>query len=206
MEREDYAKVILIGGAPLSGKTTVARKLAAKLGYACLSTDDLGQAVRALTTPESHPNLHPMAGYDYREYYVCHSLEELMRHSQKQHQALRPAIEALVRAHAAWGQPIVIEGWSLDPEWVSRLELPNVKSVWFIADKALLAHRIHQDESFFQGASNEEEMIEHYLERSLWHNAYLRQAVDRLGMPSIELRLDASPAEVCERSLSLLRG
>ena len=205
MEQEDYPKVILIGGAPLSGKTTVARKLAAKLGYACLSTDDLGQAVRAVTTPQSHPNLHPMAGYDYREYYIDHSLEELISHSRKQRQALRPALEAVVRAHATWGQPTVIEGWSLDPEWVSRLELQNVKSTWFIADKVLLAHRIRQDKAFYQGASNEETMIKHYLERSLWHNTCLRQAVDQLGMPSIELRLSSSPDEVCRRCLSVLR-
>ena len=33
-------KVILIGGAPMSGKTTLARKLAAQLEYACLRLDD----------------------------------------------------------------------------------------------------------------------------------------------------------------------
>jgi hypothetical protein len=145
-----------------------------------------------------------MAGYDYREYYIDHSLEELISHSRKQHQALRPALEAVVRAHATWGQPTVIEGWSLDPAWVSQLKLPDVKSIWFIADEVLLEHRIHQDEAFYQGASNEKKMIEHYLERSLWHNARLREVVDQLGMPSIELRLDSSPDEVCQQCLYLL--
>jgi len=95
-----HNKVVIEGGAG-TGRVTLEAAQAAHQVFA----DDLGQAVRAMTTPESHPNLHPMAGYDYREYYVCHSLEELIRHSQKQHPALWPAIEAVVRAHADWGQP-----------------------------------------------------------------------------------------------------
>jgi len=62
-----YPRVILIGGAPMSGKTMVAHRLAATLGYGCLSTDDLGEAIRAVTTKDSHPHLHPMDGYDYRD-------------------------------------------------------------------------------------------------------------------------------------------
>jgi len=149
MEQENYHKVVLIGGAPMTGKTTVARKLAAQLGYACLSTDDLGEAIRAITTCKSHPDLHPMTGYDYREYYICHSLEELIRHTQKQHKASWPAVEAVIRTHAAWGQPIVIEGWNIYPEWVNQLELPNIKSIWFIADEKLLEHRIRENQEFY---------------------------------------------------------
>ena len=48
-----YPRVILIGGAPMSGKTAVAHMLAATLGYGCLSTDDLGAAIRAVTTKDS---------------------------------------------------------------------------------------------------------------------------------------------------------
>ena len=59
-----YPRVILVGGAPMSGKTTVTSRLAATLGYGCLSTDDLGEALRAVTTKDLHPHLHPTAGYD----------------------------------------------------------------------------------------------------------------------------------------------
>jgi 2-phosphoglycerate kinase len=50
-----YPRVILIGGAPMTGKTTVAHMLAATLGYGCLATDDLGEAIRAVTTKDSIP-------------------------------------------------------------------------------------------------------------------------------------------------------
>jgi 2-phosphoglycerate kinase len=79
--------VIVIGGAPFSGKTTLAKRLAAHRGYALVAIDDLGTAVRAVTTPESHPALHPMAGWDYRAYYVAHTPAMLIRHSRREHEA-----------------------------------------------------------------------------------------------------------------------
>ena len=36
----------------------MARKLAARLEYGCLATDDLGMAIGAVTTVQSHPALH----------------------------------------------------------------------------------------------------------------------------------------------------
>lgn len=79
--------MILIGGPPMIGKTTIARRLAARLDYGTMSTDDLGQSIRAVTTPDSHPNLHLMSGIDYREYYVSRSTERLIQDAENQHQA-----------------------------------------------------------------------------------------------------------------------
>ena len=79
--------MILIGGPSMIGKTTIARRLAARLDYGTMSTDDLGQSIRAVTTPDSHPNLHLMSGIDHREYYVSRSTERLIQDAENQHQA-----------------------------------------------------------------------------------------------------------------------
>ena len=79
--------VILIGGPPMIGKTTIARRLPVRLDYGTMSTDDLGQPIRAVTTPDSHPNLHLMSGIDYREYYVSRSTERLIQDAENQHRA-----------------------------------------------------------------------------------------------------------------------
>ena len=68
-------------------KTTIARRLAARLDYGTMSTDDLGQSIRDVTTPDSHPNLHLMSGIDYREYYVSRSTERLVQDAENQRQA-----------------------------------------------------------------------------------------------------------------------
>ena len=79
--------MILIGGPPMIGETTIARRLAARLDYGPMSTDGLGQSIRAVTTPDSHPNLHLMSGIDHREYYVSRSTERLIQDAENQHQA-----------------------------------------------------------------------------------------------------------------------
>ena len=56
------SEVIVMGGASFAGNTTLAQRLAAQRGSALVAINDLGTALRALTTPQSHPALHPMAG------------------------------------------------------------------------------------------------------------------------------------------------
>jgi 2-phosphoglycerate kinase len=200
-----YPRVILIGGAPMSGKTTVASRLAAKLGYGCLSTDDLGEAIRAVTTKASHPHLHPMDRYDYREYYVTRSPDALITDISLEHRALWPAVERVIRKHATWGTPSVIEGWSLWPEWVTQLRLPNVRSLWFVAQEQTLHERMGKAEAFYGGASDEAAMRDHYLARSFWYNARLKEAVNTFALTRIALPLRAPVHEIVAMCLEQLR-
>jgi len=201
-----HPRVILIGGAPMSGKTTVAYRLAATFGYGCLSTDDLGEALRAVTTKDSHPHLHPMDGYDYREYYVTRSPDALIADVTREHRALWPAVQSVIRKHATWGKPIVIEGWGLWPERVTQLRLPSVRALWFVADEQTLHERLVQAVEFYGGASNEEAMRDHYLARSFWYNARLKEAVKQFALTSIELPSRAPVHAIVEMCLEQLRS
>jgi 2-phosphoglycerate kinase len=197
-------KVILIGGAPMSGKTTLARKLAAQLEYACLSTDDLGEAIRAITSKGVRPELHPMAGCDYREYYIRHTVETLINHVEQQHLASWPAVEAVIRAHAGWAHPIVIEGWNLHPPWIERLNLSNVVSIWLLADERVLDRRIRAMEDFHRGASDPETMIQRFLQRSLWYGSRLRESLRQSKMASLTVTTDSTPETLCKQCLTLV--
>jgi 2-phosphoglycerate kinase len=189
MRHEDYPKVILIGGAPLSGKTTLSRKLASLLERQCLSTDDLGRAIAAVTSSDSHPGLHPhpLAETDYCEYCISHSVPELVEHYQRQHVAMWPGVAAVIQAHAIWDCPIIIEGWVLLPEWISQLEYANAKALWLVADDEVLKARLVADTDFYGNSSNPELMIRHFHERSLHYNADLKRDLDRLHMPFIKI-------------------
>jgi 2-phosphoglycerate kinase len=200
-----YPRVILIGGAPMSGKTTVASRLAATLGYGCLSTDDLGEAIRAVTTEDTHPHLHPMEGYDYREYFVTRSPDALIADVTQEHDALWPAVESVIRQHATWGEPIVMEGWSLWPERVTQLRLPSVHALWFVAQEETLHERMVKAVEFYGGASDEAAMMRHYLARSFWYNARLKAAVKQFALPSIELPPRAPVQAIVVMCLEQLR-
>lgn len=193
------AQVILIGGAPLVGKSTLARLLAAQLAYGCLSTDDLGQAIGAVTTAQSYPAFHEMDGIDYREYYVTHSVEALIADAERRHTALWPAIAQVITAHATWGDPLVIEGWALYPARVAALGLPNVVSHWLIADDAVFESRIRAAADFYRGASDEEAMLRHFTARSRWYNARIRAEALALQMPVVQVTAETSVAELVAR-------
>jgi 2-phosphoglycerate kinase len=170
------SEVIVIGGAPFAGKTTLAKRLAVHRGYALVAIDDLGTAVRAVTTPRSHPALHPMAGRDYRAYYVAHPPSTLIEHSRREHQALWPAIAAVIHAHLQWGGPVILEGWQLDPERVLAVTHPRLRACWLLADDTVLEARLRADTAFYQGCADVERFIRHYLARSRWLNDRLRRA------------------------------
>ena len=125
-------KIILLGGAPKSGKSTIARCIAERLACDLVCTDDLGLAVRSLTTPESHPDLHPMARVDYHDYYLERSVAQLWHQALRAHRALWLAIVEVIRARVAWGRPAVVEGWALLPELVAGLGLEEVAALWIL--------------------------------------------------------------------------
>jgi 2-phosphoglycerate kinase len=170
------SEVIVIGGAPFSGKTTLAKRLAAQRGYALVAIDDLGTAVRALTTAQSHPALHPMAGWDYRAYYLAHPPATLIHHSRQEHDALWPAIVAVLNAHLQWAGPVILEGWQLDPAYVASVTHPRLRACWLLIDDAILEARLRADTAFYQGCADVERLILHYLARCRWVNDRVRQA------------------------------
>ena len=170
------SEVIVIGGAPFSGKTTLATRLAAQRGYALVAIDDLGTAVRALTTAQSHPALHPMTGWDYRAYYIEHTPATLIHHSMREHEALWPAIVAVIDAHLQWAGPMILEGWQLDPTRVASLTHSQLRACWLLVDGAVLEARLRADTAFYHGCADVERLIRHYLARSRWVNDRVRQA------------------------------
>lgn len=179
-------KVILIGGSPFSGKTTIATKLAAKLGYCSLSTDDIGTAIAKATTIETHPSVHYMGTQDFREYYIKSSLEKMVEDATRSHEALWPSIASIIANHASWGFPIVIEGWALTPQKVSEVISSQVKSVWLVPTQSLLEERIKKS-SLYKGASDEPKMIHQYIARCVWFNDYINASAARNNFPIIKL-------------------
>ncbi|MBN1646713.1 MAG: hypothetical protein JW874_01655 [Spirochaetales bacterium] len=187
-------KVICIGGPPMIGKSTAAVKLAARLEYACVSTDDLGEAVRALIKTRE---LNPFAGTDYRKYYISASIGELIDDTRVQHRKTWPAIKAVIKAHASWGRPLVLEGWNLYPEYIRLLALDNVVAFWLAADNDLLRERIEKNTEFYNAASNPELLIRNFTARSEWYCRTIRAQAEETGQHIIEVSKDTTPEQIC---------
>jgi 2-phosphoglycerate kinase len=190
-------KVILIGGCPGAGKTTLGRALAARLGYASLTIDDLLHAARALTTPDSHPGLHVMNKPNCTVYFTDSPLEKLVADATLQHEALWPAVERTIRNHASWGQPIVVDGWHLRPEWTRALDLEQVSAHWLVVDPGVLEARERNNADFFSTSRDPDQMMKRFLARSLWSNELIERQARSTGDQILRQDGTRSVVELC---------
>lgn len=191
-------KVILIGGSPMSGKTTLAIKLAAKYEYGCISTDDIGEIIGTVS------EVDPMKNFDYREYYISKSIEDLINDIFLYHRRLWPSIKHLIEIHSNWSSPIIIEGWALYPNLVKLIENDNLRTIWLVSDEDVLEQRLLSHKDFYRGSSDEQKMITNYLLRSLWHNETIFQQVNELNHDLIRVTKDLSEESLVEKAIDIL--
>lgn len=191
-------KVILIGGSPMSGKTTLATKLAQRYEYNCISTDDIGGILKTVVA------INPIGDMDYHKYYIKRSWEDLCRDTWQCHQKIWPAVKRLVKIHSEWGTPIIIEGWALYPILFQNSVVENMKRIWLISDSDVLKNRLINAKEFILGASNADMMVEKYLQRSMWHNEKIYQQVIEIGDTYIKITKDLTEKNLVKRAIELL--
>ncbi|MBM9616983.1 hypothetical protein JWJ90_22235 [Desulfobulbus rhabdoformis] len=194
-----YPKVIFIGGAPMIGKTTTAYVIASRLQYGCISSDDIGSGVSAVTNPISHPAFHYMSEYDYREYYIERKKDDLIQDINNQHETLWPALLNVFQNHSTWGTSTVIEGWALRPDYITQLS-GDIDGLFLVADDALIEKRVRSSD-FSEGASDKDAMIRKYIERSLWYNSYIRTQVAHLSLKQISISVEMQPEEIADKCM-----
>jgi len=201
-----YPKVVLVGGAPKSGKSTLARFLAARLDYDLVNTDDLAAAARAVASPSTHADLHSMTGYDYREYYLARPPDALWREALRMHRALWPAVVAVASARATWARAAVIEGWAILPELVFSSRLADTAALWLVVEPGIFEERVQAVPEFFLGARDEPRLIASFGERSRIHNEYLRAILQQQPNSVLGAAAGESLEQLCARALRLLEA
>ena len=195
-------RVILIGGPSNVGKSTLAEFLAQKLGWSHLSTDSLGRHPgRPWRTKPATVPAH------VAEHYLSLLVDELFDDVLRHYRSLLPAIEAIVTRHATDGSAdcLVMEGSALWPESVATLNLENVAAVWLTANNQFLQARIYNASQFAVATRREQMMIQKFLERAQRYNERMMEAVNRLGLASINVEAVSSLEELSDVCLELLR-
>jgi 2-phosphoglycerate kinase len=194
-------KVYLIGGAPGAGKSTLGLALGARLGFASLTVDDFMRAAQAITTPETHPGLHPMRGVPATEYFTDSSVDRLKSDATAQHEATWPLIERVVRLHARGERALVIEGWHIRPRMVAQLKLDNVWSGWIVPSDSVFEEREIKSAEWVRISSNPERLRNNLLTRSLWYNDLIRRQATALQMNILRQPGETTVDELCQMVL-----
>ncbi|MBP5605325.1 MAG: hypothetical protein J6X60_07255, partial [Ruminiclostridium sp.] len=151
-------KVLLIGGSPMTGKSTAARKIASMYEISAVSTDDIGEILKTAA------DIDPMKGMNYLDYYENTDIDTLIKDLETYHLAIRNAVTRMIEIHSGWGASMIIEGYAIYPD----IKLTaNTSAVWFTAPEELLRSRLEKSAAFARAS---EKAKEHYLQRSLRHD------------------------------------
>ncbi len=127
VRQSDKPIIILIGGAPGVGKSTLAAELAYRLGIRRLvSSDAIREALRSLISPQLSPELHASSYTAWRTELLPDEDDKprrkrVTRGYQAQSQQLAAALSAVVKRNVVEATSVVIEGVHLLPGL-----LPNV--------------------------------------------------------------------------------
>lgn len=186
-------RVVLIGGTSHTGKSTVARAVAERLGFEYRSTDGLARHPgRPWRTPEWEVPPH------VAEHYATPAVDELIRSVLEHYERLWPRIEDLVTERAKGDGPgLVLEGSALWPDRVAGLNVPHTTAVWLTADEAVLSARVRES------ARGEERRhpVDKFLARSVRYQQLMLDSVDAHALCRIDTS-DRSVAELAEAVLA----
>jgi len=180
----DDVRVVLIGGTSNVGKSTVARVVAERLGFAYRSTDLLARHPgRPWRTPEREVPDH------VAEHYRSLTVDELIASVLDHYERLWPRIEELITAHATEGGAgtgLVLEGSALWPVRVAESTAPRTAAVWLTADHAVVRHRVHRCGHYAVATDEERHLMDKFLARTESYQTLMVRAVDRLGLYRVD--------------------
>lgn len=197
-------RVVLIGGTSNVGKSTVARAVADRLGFAYTSTDGLARHPgRPWRTPDREVPPHVAA------HYGSLTTDELISSVLDHYARLWPRIEELVASHAADGAAgpgLVLEGSALWPARVAELAVPRTGAVWLTADGAVVRARVHADGRYGDATAEERHLMDRFLARTERYQALMCDVLDTLGLDRLDAGGGRSVAELADAVLAAVRA
>ncbi len=168
---------ILIGGTSHVGKSTLAERLAVRLGWNGLSTDKLGR----------HPGRPWLAmPTPVAEFYDRLSPETIHWFLKVHHENMWPAIRQRIEAESGAGRPFVLEGAALRPEYIAPLVSDRIFGVLLHADEAFLLQRMRSAAAYEQRTDAERRPIDAFIDRSLRENAEMYGAARKVGLRLVD--------------------
>ncbi|MDQ1013744.1 hypothetical protein [Streptomyces afghaniensis] len=194
--------VYWIGGGSGAGKSTIARRLAARHGWRLYATDDVMGDHARRTTPDEAPLLHEFMAMDMDERWVDRSPQTMLETFHWfRGEGFGLIVEDLLRMPP--DTCVVVEGFRLLPRLVQPLLPGPGHAVWLLPTpefrQAAVTGRAAPDGGFTGRTSDPERANHNIAARDHLFTERLREETARLRLPTVTVDLRMSEDELTER-------
>jgi len=115
-------RLILIGGAPLVGKSTLAARLARHFSVPWVSSDDIRKWMQQLVRTEDFPFLFDSVDISAEAFYKRYdTVQKVIVRQRLEHGNVQSGISAMIRSFW-WWDDYIIEGIAVTPAFVNHLQ------------------------------------------------------------------------------------
>src|SRR5487761_1330935 len=113
-------QIILVGGMPTAGKSTIAENLSKHLNLPWISSDQVGIIMRAVAPREKYPKLFTWEDYDGFQYLNKSIAEETADREFAKGEAVWAGVRKLIKEDYTWNNGFIIEGDDILPHLVAQ--------------------------------------------------------------------------------------
>lgn len=112
-------RVVLIGGAPTVGKSTVAQMVARELDLPWISTDQIRETMRLVASRNEYPTLFDPEGYTAERFLNEFPPEQIVEMEMKQAEPVWRGVRQFIDDTYTWSNGVVVEGVSILPHLIA---------------------------------------------------------------------------------------
>ncbi|MER6812571.1 hypothetical protein ABT299_25180 [Spirillospora sp. NPDC000708] len=193
--------VYWIGGGTGAGKSTIARRIAARHGFRVYATDDVMADHSGRTTPGDSPYLSEFKAMDMDERWLNRSPETMLETFHwYRGEGFGLIVEDLLRLPAE--PPVIVEGFRLLPHLVKPLLAAPGRAVWLLPTPGFRRAALDSRGSTWSIAgrtSDPERALRNLLERDRMFTGRLREETRALGLCGIEIDVAMTEDELERR-------
>ncbi len=192
--RARLGHVYWIGGGSGAGKSTIARRVAARHGLRLYATDDVMPDHARRCAPEDCPLLAAFAAMDMDERWLNRSPRTMLETFHWfQGEGFHLVVEDLLRLATRPG--VIVEGFRLLPRLVKPLLAEPHHAVWLLPTPAFRRSAFESRGTLWDlpdRTGDPDRALRNLLERDRMFTERLREETSRLGLPVIEVDVTLS--------------
>ena len=200
--QEQLQHVYWIGGGSGTGKSTIARRIAAQHGLRVYATDDVMADHARRSSHEDCPLLHRFIAMDMDERWVNRPPRTMLEtFPWFRGEGFNMIIEDVLSLPREPG--VIVEGFRLLPHLVTPLLPVRRRAVWLLPTpgfrQAVLESRGGSASGFLAKTTDPERALRNLLERDRMFTDILREETERLELPAIEIGATMTEDDFAER-------